>query len=187
MDILNPFLKNKEPLSLEECVNRSFLNKKTKKSTLSLINKYTNYCNNETKIDIINYKGQLNPSQIKTVYDPKNAYDFVVSGNNYNRSSVKKNLNTLLRYLRLATKNPYLSYDLPIGIGEPVKLKHIISDDELQRFVKFLNAKRLYILIVMCMIMFKFGLRIGALSKLRDNDLLPNGIIIFREKNNNII
>ena len=28
VDILNPFLKNKEPLSLKECVNRAFLNKK---------------------------------------------------------------------------------------------------------------------------------------------------------------
>ena len=37
------------------------------------------------------------------------------------------------------------------------------------------------------MIMFKFGLRIGVLAKLGTNDLLPNGIIIFREKNNNII
>lgn len=92
--------------------------------------------------------------------------------NNYNRSSVKKNLNTILRYLKLATKNQYLSYDLPIGIGKPVKSKHIISDDKLQRFVKFLNSKRLYILIVMSMIMFKFGLRIVALSKKRLNDLL---------------
>ena len=148
-----------------------------------MINKYTNYCNNKAKIDIISSKGELKLNQIKTLYDPKNAYDFIVNDNNYNRSSVKKNLNTLLRYLRLATKNSYMSYDLPIGIGEPIKLKHIISDDELQRFVKFLNSKRLYILIVMCMIMFKFWLRIGTLAKLRVNDLLINAIIIFREKN----
>ena len=41
IEILNPFLVKQEPLSLEECVEKSFLNKKTKRSTLSLIKKYT--------------------------------------------------------------------------------------------------------------------------------------------------
>ena len=35
--------------------------------------------------------------------------------------------------------------------------------------------------------MYKFGLRIGALAKIKVNDLLPNGIIIFREKNSKLI
>ena len=35
--------------------------------------------------------------------------------------------------------------------------------------------------------MYKFGLRVGALAKLKVRDLMPNGIIIFREKNNNVI
>jgi hypothetical protein len=30
--------------------------------------------------------------------------------------------------------------------------------------------------------MYKFGLRIGALAKLQVNDLLPDNIIIFKEK-----
>ena len=74
-----------------------------------------------------------------------------------------------------------------MGIGEPAKLKHIITEDELKKFVWFLNSKKLYILIVMTMLLYKFGLRIGALAKLKVNDLLDNGIIIFREKNSKII
>jgi len=105
----------------------------------------------------------------------------------YKRSSVKKNLNTLLRYLKIATNNPFLSYDLPIGVGEPPKLKHFVSQEELNRFVKYLNSKKLYIMIVICMLMFKFGLRIGALAKLKTNDLLDDNVIIFREKNSKII
>ena len=35
--------------------------------------------------------------------------------------------------------------------------------------------------------MYKLGLNVGALAKLKVSDLMPNGIIIFREKNNNII
>ena len=187
IDIINPFIKHEEPLTLEECVNKSFLNSKTKSSTLSLLKKYKNFCNQKIESSIISSCGDLKPEDIKTIYDPKNAYEFVVTDKNYQRSSVKKNLNTLIRYIRLATNNPFLRYNLPLGIGEPAKLKHIITEDELKKFVWFLNSKKLYILIVMTMLLYKFGLRIGALAKLKVNDLLDNGIIIFREKNSKII
>ena len=39
----------------------------------------------------------------------------------------------------------------------------------------------------MYLLMYKYGLRIGAVSKLKVNDLMPNGIIIFREKKKHII
>ena len=35
--------------------------------------------------------------------------------------------------------------------------------------------------------MYKFGLRIRALAKLKINDLLNNDVIIFKEKNSKII
>lgn len=187
IEILNPFLVKQEPLSLEECVEKSFLNKKTKRSTLSLIKKYKTYCKDKNEKEIEKSNGELNANNISTIFDPQNAFDFVVNKNKYQRSSIKKNLNILLRFIRLATKNPYLNYDLPIGIGEPVKLKHIITKEELIKFFRFLNSKRLYVIIVMCLLMYKFGLRVGALAKLKVSDLMPNGIIIFREKNNNVI
>ena len=105
----------------------------------------------------------------------------------YKRSSVKKNLNTLLRYLKVATKNLFLAYDLPIGVGEPPKLKLLVSQEGLIKFAKYLNSKKLYIMIVICIIMYKFGLRIRALAKLKINDLLNNDVIIFKEKNSKII
>ena len=147
IDIINPFIKYEEPLTLEECVNKSFLNSKTKSSTLSLLKKYKNFCNQKIESLIISSCGDLKPEDIKIIYDPKNAYEFVVTDKNYQRSSVKKNLNTLIRYIRLATNNPFLRYNLPLGIGEPAKLKHIITEDELKKFVWFLNSKKLYILI----------------------------------------
>lgn len=76
---------------------------------------------------------------------------------------------------------------MPIGIGEPVKLKHIVTEEEIKQFVRYLNAKKFYILVVICMLLFKFGLRVGALAKVKVCDIMPNGIIIFREKNNKII
>ena len=50
---LNHFLMKKEPLSFEEDEEKSFLNKKTKRSTLSLIKKEQSYC-----------KGQIEKKQI---------------------------------------------------------------------------------------------------------------------------
>ena len=35
--------------------------------------------------------------------------------------------------------------------------------------------------------MYKFGLRISPLAKLKGRDLLPDDIIVFKEKNNRII
>lgn len=50
-----------------------------------------------------------------------------------------------------------------------------------------MNSQKLYVLVVMCMIMYKFGLRVGAVAKIRVCDLLEDNIIIFKEKNNRII
>ena len=85
----------------------------------------------------------LNPEKIPTIYNPNNAYKFIINSNKYKRSSIKKNLNTLIRYLRFVTKNPYLKYDLPIGIGKPVKLKHIVTEEEMKLFheSKFRKSK----------------------------------------------
>ena len=57
----------------------------------------------------------------------------------------------------------------------------------MKKFACFLNSKKLYILIVMTLLLYKFGLRIRALAKIKFSDLLDNGIIIFREKNSKII
>ena len=78
--------------------------------------------------------GEIEPKDIPNLVDPQIAYNFVTdSKNKYKHRTIKKNLNTLLRYIKLATKNPFLTYDLPIGFGEPAKLKHIITTEELSK------------------------------------------------------
>lgn len=37
------------------------------------------------------------------------------------------------------------------------------------------------------MLMYKFGLRIDALTKLKVSDLLPDNVILFKEKNSKLI
>ena len=136
-------------------------------STLSLIKKYKTYCKDKNEKEIEKSSGELNENDVSTIFEPQNAFDFVVNNEKYQRNSIKKNLNILLRFILLATKNPYLNYVLQIGIGEPVKIKHIITKEELIKFFRFLNSKKLYVIIVMCLLMYKYGLRIGALAKLK--------------------
>lgn len=186
-DIIEPFKIDKKILTLEECVEKSLLNTKTKNSTLSLIRQYSKYCSEKLESELNDLDTPLSSDNIVNLYNPQNAYDFIVNNDHYKRSSIKKNLNTLLRYIKLASNNPYLKYNLPIGVGEPAKLKHIITKEELIKFIKFLNSKHLYVIIIMCMLMYKFGLRIGALSKIKANDLLPDNVIIFKEKNSKLI
>jgi integrase len=188
IDIIKPFIGNKQNYSLEEVVEKSFLNIKTKNYVLSLIKKYTEYSRNKLRNGIDFTNGEMDSNNIPNIFDPQNAFDFVTDPkNNYKRGTIKKNLNTLIRYIRLATNNPFLEYNLPVGKSEPSKLKHIITLDELKKFIKFLNFKKLYVIILICMLMYKFGLRVGAISKIKVSDLLPNNVIIFKEKNSKII
>jgi len=76
---------------------------------------------------------------------------------------------------------------LPIGIGEATKLKHIITSDELRKFISFVNHRKLYVIILICTLMYKFGLRVGAISRIKACDILSNDVIIFKEKGSKII
>ena len=87
----------------------------------------------------------------------------------------------------MAYNKSYLTYNLPVGVWKPAKLKHIVTKEELIKFIKYLNSKKLYVIIIMCMLMYKFCLRFGALAKLKANDLLPDNIIKFKEKNSKLI
>ena len=186
-DIMRPYIDYKTIYSLDEVIENSLLNPKTKRSTLSLIKKYQEYCKEQLEKKISNSNSDLKSNEIKTLYDPQNAYNFISNNPKYKRGSIKKNLNTLMRYIKLATKNPFLSYDLPVGKSGPSKIKHIITLDELKNFVKYLNNEKLYVIIVICILMYKFGIRIGPLVKLKVNDLLQDDVIIFKEKNNLLI
>ena len=55
------------------------------------------------------------------------------------------------------------------------------NNEKINKFVRYLNSKKLYILVVMYMF-FKIGFRIGALAKIKVCDIMSNGIFIFRKK-----
>ena len=137
---------------------------------------------------IVSNEGNANPDEIPSIYEPDNAYLFITTKDPpYNRTTIKKHLNTLLRLLKISTKNPFLSYSLPIGHGDSTKLKHVLTINEIKDFVVYLNKIGHFIAILVILLLYKFGVRIGAFSKLRASDINENNQIIFHQKNNAII
>ncbi len=55
---MHPFIKHEEPLTLEECVNKSILNSKIKSSTLK---KYKIFCNQKIESSIISSCEDVKP------------------------------------------------------------------------------------------------------------------------------
>ena len=99
VDIVKPYLDFKHNYSLEEVVQNSLLNNKTKKSTMSLINQYKKFCKEKLENNISAKKGDIAADKLISLYDPRNAFEFISNHEKkYKRGSIKKNLNTLLRY-----------------------------------------------------------------------------------------
>lgn len=94
VEIISPFLNNKTYYSLEDVVDNSLLNPSTKKATLSLIKKYTNYCREKMLNSISKENGNIAPNELPNLFNPENAFNFISNKENkYKRSSIKKNLN----------------------------------------------------------------------------------------------
>ena len=89
--------------------------------------------------------------------------------------------------LSKCTRNPSLEYSVPLGISEPPNIKHYIKLKELQNFLYYLRDNKDFQLFVLFELLYKFGIRVGAISKLKVKDIENDGTIIFHEKNNKII
>lgn len=66
----------------------------------------------------------------------------------------------------------------------PIKIKHYVQFEELIKFVNYLKTNKDNIIFE---ILYKFGIRVGAIEKLKIEDFAEDGTIIFNEKNNKII
>ena len=78
IDIIKPFLENKQTYTLEEVIQKSFLNNKTKSSVLSLIKKYREYSNDNLQNSIYYNNGEIEPKDIPNLFGLQNAYNFVI-------------------------------------------------------------------------------------------------------------
>lgn len=182
-----PFTQDFQFLSPEEIVEKSLISDKAKFDTLSLIKKYRQFCEEKTCQSIIT-NGQNDPlTNYFSIYNPDNAYIFVNS-RNYKRTTPRKHLQTLLNILKKCTKNPYLSYTFPIGKAPKPKLKHFVTEDELKKLLLYLKSHKLDELFLILELLYKFGIRVGAVSKLKVGDLnKKTQVIVFKEKFGEVI
>lgn len=100
----------------------------------------------------------------------------------FDRSSVKKITDIFLTAMRKCTRIPSLDYSVPLGQTENPNLKHYIKYDELIKFLKYLQENKNFELFILFEILYKFGVRISALAKLKVEDLKNDKVLVFHEK-----
>ena len=129
--------KFNEPKPLLKYVEEALISSLTKNNTLSLVKQYIQFCI-KLKDMIDSNEGNANPEEIPSIYEPDNAYLFITTKDPpYNRTTINKHLNTLLRLLKISTKNPFLSYSFPICHGDSTQLKHLLTINEIKDFVVY--------------------------------------------------
>ena len=94
-----------------------------------------------------------------------------------------KNINIFLINLKKCTRNPNPEYPSSFGIILNPYNKHYIQLDELKNFMNYLKMKEDFQTFVIFELLYKFGVRVGAISKIKVKDINEEGVIIFREKN----
>lgn len=176
-----------QPMTLEKYADLSKIKGHNKKYLQSLFKRYINFCKENLKIS--DYKVIDGcPLDINLdIYNPDNVLKFIDEKCNFERSSVKKIRDIFLLALRKCTRNPSLEYSVPLGNSEPPNIKHYIKLEELQNFLDYLRDNKDFQLFVLFELLYKFGIRVGAISKLKVKDIENDGTIIFHEKNNKII
>lgn len=95
-------IKYNEPKPLLKCVEEALISPLTKNNTLSLVKQYIQFCNNKLNDMIDSNKGNANPEEIPSIYEPDNSYLFITTKNPpYNRTTKKKTF----KYIIKITKN----------------------------------------------------------------------------------
>lgn len=74
-----------------------------------------------------------------------------------------------------------------MGNSAPPNIKHYIKFEELKTFLNYLRDNKDFQLFVLFELLYKIGIRVGAISKLKVCDIEEDGTIIFHEKNNKTI
>ena len=186
-NLIIPLIRPIQPLTLDKYVDLSTIKGHNKRYLKTLFKKYIDYC-----------KENLNLSDYKVIdgcpldlnldiYNPDNALKFMKEKCKFNRSSIKKIRDIFLLAFRKCTRNPSLDYSVPLGKEESPNIKHYIKYNELFKFMNYLKMKKDYELSIIFEILYKFGIRVSALAKIKVQDISEDGMIIFHEKNQKIV
>ena len=174
-------------MTFDKYVELSTIKGNNKKYLQNLFKRYIDFCQENLKITDFKVIDGCPLDLNLDIYNPDNALKFMNERCHFDRSSVKKIRDIFLTAMRKCTRNPSLDYSVPLGQTENPNLKHYIKYDELIKFLKYLEEKKDFELFILFEILYKFGVRISALAKLKVNDLSKNQVLVFKEKNKKII
>lgn len=184
---IEPFSSQFQFQTPEDIILKSGWSDKVKNDNLNLLKKYRSFCQEKSSNELLNKGNSVNSSKYYSIFNPDNIYLFVHNGD-YSRTTSKKHFETLLNIIKRSTKNPFLSCSFPMERFEKPKLKHLITNDELIRLLTYLRVKKLDEIFLIVELLYKFGIRIGAASKLKVKDInTTTREIKFTEKFGNII
>jgi integrase len=110
-----------------------------------------------------------------------------MNNKNLKDSTKKQRLKKFLYIIRKATGDASLMYTGNLPRNTKAKLKHVISKEELINYTDYLKRNGLFESLLIVELLFKFGFRIGALSKLKTKNLTSDNILIVVEKNSEIV
>jgi integrase len=184
---LKPVSENKIPRSYKDVIEKSYQNNVTRDAKIKLFDEYVDWCFKK------NYERSLNPVSItesrdyKNIYDPDNALEFVNEEKKYQRTTRPHRLNFFLKVMKKCTGNNWLDYSAFIPKGAVPKLKHLTNDNEMSNFFKWAAKEGKGLTSFIVELIYKFAVRIGAISKLKVSSLHDNNILVFQEKFNKYI
>lgn len=174
-------------MTLEKYIDLSTIQEHNKTYLKSLFRRYIEYCEKDLNFNDFKIIDNCPLDLNLDIYNPDNVIKFMRDKCNFKRTSTKKIRDIFLRAMRKCTRNPSLDYTIPLGANENPNIKHYISYEELKKFLVYLKEKGSIELLILFELLYKFGVRVGALSKLKVKDLSDEGILEFHEKNKKIV
>ena len=183
----NEFKINNNIESYKDVINASFLLPQTKKEYLSFFRLYEDFIIDKNRIEIINAYNEKREPNLLNLYNPENAWQFIMDNKKLNNLTKKQRLKKFLSIMRKATGDASLIYKGNFPKNIKTKIKHLITEKELTNYTNYLKKCGLYESLLLVELLYKFGFRIGALSKLKVKNLSEDNILILVEKNSEII
>lgn len=185
---LEPFKELKKTIDYKELINGSTLDQLTKDQYISMFKLYSDFIDAKNKEIILRHKDQDTKPKLLALYDLKNVQLYLNDYTDNSETTKAAKKCKLRNIIRLCTGNAAIDYENTLGKRVPKgKPKHIITDDELDEFTKYVKSKGLFISLIIVEILSKFGFRIGALARFKVSDIGSEGICVFKEKNEQIV
>lgn len=173
--------------SYEEVINTMFLNPETKKEYISSFKAYETYINDKNREEILkSYKEKREPI-LFNLYYPDNAWDYIMNNKSLNNNTKKQRLKKFINIIRKAAGDASLMYSYNYPKSIKAKIKHLITDEEIIKYTNYLKKEGLFESLLIIELLYKFGFRIGAISKIKVKDLSEDNNLTLLEKNEEVI